>query len=183
MSDQMSEQHYGRTPAHPRGPAPPRPQADRRRSTACSPTPRSADGREPLSDQHRLDLLAGGGDGFAAVVASDDGRLTGYAQVSHGNCSSTVGLVVDPAHRGEQAALGTELMATALDVVRAAGGGPVHWWVFDPTFRDEELAGRLGLTVGRELLQMRRGLPTDLPYSVTHAAPSCPGRTRRRGSR
>src|SRR5687767_5888602 len=109
-----------------------------------------ADGREPLSDQHRLDLVAGGGDGFAAVVASDDGRPIGYAQVSHGNCSSTVGLVIDPAHRRERVALGTELMTQALDVVRGAGGGPVHWWVFDPTADDEEVARRLGLTVGRE---------------------------------
>ena len=84
----------------------------------------AADGREPLSDQHRVDLLAGGGDGFAAVVASDDGRPVGYAQVSHGNCSSTVGLVVDPAHRQERVALGTELMTQALDVVRGVRRRP-----------------------------------------------------------
>ena len=173
MSDQMSDEHYGRTvrTLEVRRHLDPGTIAAVDRLLADA---EGADGREPLSDQHRLDLLAGGGDGFAAVVASDDGRLIGYAQVSHGNCSSTVGLVVDPAHRGEQAALGTELMATALDVVRAAGGGPVHWWVFDPTSDDEELARRLGLTVGRELLQMRRGLPTDLPYSVT-TRPFVPG--------
>jgi mycothiol synthase len=133
-----------------------------------------ADGREPLSDQHRLDLAAGGGEGFAAVVASDDGRPIGYAQVSHGNCSSTVELVVDPAHRGEHASLGAELMTKALDVVRDAGGGPVHWWVFDAGADDDELARRFGLTIGRELLQMRRDLPTDLPYSVT-TRPFVPG--------
>ena len=133
-----------------------------------------ADGREPLSDQHRLDLAAGGGEGFAAVVASDDGRPIGYAQVSHGNCSSTVGLVVDPAHRGKRVSVGIELMSMALDVVRDAGGGPVHWWVFDPTSDDEEVASGLRLTVGRELLQMRRDLPTELPYSVT-TRPFVPG--------
>jgi mycothiol synthase len=133
-----------------------------------------ADGRESLSDQHRLDLVAGGGEGFAAVVASDDGRPIGYAQVSHGNCSSTVETVVDPAHREEQAALGTELMTKALDVIRAEGGGSVHWWVFDPTADDDELARRLGFTIGRDLLQMRRDLPTDLPYTVT-TRPFVPG--------
>ena len=65
-------------------------------------------------------------------------------------------------------------MAEALDVVRGAGGGPVHWWVFDPTADDDELARRLGLTLGRELLQMRRALPTDLPYTVT-TRPFVPG--------
>ena len=65
-------------------------------------------------------------------------------------------------------------MTQALDVVRGAGGGPVHWWVFDPTADDEEVARQLGLTVGRELLQMRRALPTDLPYSVT-TRPFVPG--------
>jgi mycothiol synthase len=134
----------------------------------------AADRREPLSDQHRLDLVAGGGEGFAAVVASDDGRPIGYAQVSHGNCSSTVELVVDPTHRDAQGALGTELMTEALEVVRRAGGGPVHWWVFDATADDGELARRLGLTIGRELLQMRRDLPTDLPYTVT-TRPFVPG--------
>ena len=129
-----------------------------------------ADGHEPLSDQHRLDLAGGGGTGFAAVVARDDGDPIGYAQVSHGNCASTVELVVAPAHRGELASLGADLVAAALDVVRDSGGGPVHWWVFDPTADHGELARRLGLTLGRELLQMRRRLPTDLPYDVTTRA-------------
>ena len=50
----------------------------------------------------------------------------------------------------------------------------MHWWVFDPTADDDELAGRLGLTLGRELLQMRRALPTDLPYTVA-TRPFVPG--------
>ena len=134
-----------------------------------------ADGHQPMSDQHRLDLAAGGGEGFAAVVASDDGRPIGYAQVSHGNCSSTVELVVDPVRSG-----GTDVPRSRRSWRRpstsSAGpaAGSVHWWVFDPSADDDELAGRLGLTLGRELLQMRRALPTDLPYTVT-TRPFVPG--------
>jgi mycothiol synthase len=136
-----------------------------------------ADGHAPLSDQHRLDLAAGGGDGFTAVVARDDldeAGVVGYAQVSHGNCSSTIDLVVDPARRDELTTIGGELVGAALDVVREAGGGAVHWWVFDPTPGHAELARRLGLAAGRELLQMRRQLPTGIAYDVS-TRPFVPG--------
>jgi mycothiol synthase len=123
------------------------------------------DGHEPLSDQHRIDLAGGGGDGFVAVIARDDGAPIAYAQVSHGNDSSTVELVVDPAH-GDLSVVGAELLATALDEVRRAGGGSVHWWVFEPTSEHDGLARQLGLKAGRDLLQMRRTLPTGLDYDV-----------------
>jgi mycothiol synthase len=131
------------------------------------------DGHEPLSDQHRIDLAAGGGDGFAAVVARDDGAPMGYAQVSHGNESSTVELVVDPA-QGDRSVVGAELLAAALEEVRRAGGGTVHWWVFQPTSEDDDLARQVGLEAGRELLQMRRPLPTGLEYDVV-TRPFVPG--------
>jgi mycothiol synthase len=127
------------------------------------------DGHEPLSDQHRIDLAGGGGDGFVAVIARDDAAPLGYAQVSHGNESSTIELVVDPA-QGELWVIGAELLATALDEVRRAGGGTVHWWVFEPTPEHDDLARQLGLEAGRELLQMRRALPTGLDYDVVTRA-------------
>jgi mycothiol synthase len=123
------------------------------------------EGHDPLSDQHRIDLAGGGGDGFAAVIARDDGAPIAYAQVSRGNDSSTVELVVDPAH-GDLSVVGAELLATALDEVRRAGGGSVHWWVFEPTSEHDDLARQLGLEAGRDLLQMRRTLPTGLDYDV-----------------
>jgi mycothiol synthase len=133
-----------------------------------------ADGHEPLSDQHRLDLAGGGGAGFAAVEAADDGETIGLAVVAQGNQSSTLELVIDPAHRGELVPLGAELIAAALDVVRREGGGPVHWWVFEPNAEHDELARRFGLTPGRELLQMRRPLPTGLPFDLA-TRPFVPG--------
>jgi mycothiol synthase len=133
-----------------------------------------ADGRSPLSDQLRLDLRAGGGEGFAAVTARDGDETVGLAAVSAGNDSSTVELVVDPARRDEALTIGTGLLAAALDVVRAAGGGRVNWWMFEPTDDDTELADRLGFTVGRELRQMRRPLPTGIAADVS-TRPFVPG--------
>jgi mycothiol synthase len=127
----------------------------------------AADGHEPLSDQQRLDLARGGGDGFAAVVARDEDKPVGLAVISQGNQSSTIELVIDPAQRADVASVGADLLAAALDAVRSDGGGEVHWWVFQPATEHEELATRFGLTVGRELLQMRRPLPTGLPFDVT----------------
>jgi mycothiol synthase len=133
-----------------------------------------ADGRSPLSDQLRLDLRAGGGDGFAAVTARDDDETIGLAVVSAGNHSSTVELVVDPTRRDARPTIGTGLLAAALDVVRSAGGGPVHWWTFEPTDDDAALADRLGFTIGRELRQMRRPLPTGMDADLT-TRPFVPG--------
>jgi mycothiol synthase len=126
-----------------------------------------ADGHEPLSDQQRLDLGRGRGDGFAAIVVSEDDTAVGLAVVSQGNQSSTIELVIDPTERAEFASVGAALLDAAVGVVRSDGGGQVHWWVFDPGIEHDELAGRFGLTVGRELLQMRRPLPTGLPFDVS----------------
>jgi mycothiol synthase len=129
-----------------------------------------AEGHEPLSDQHRLDLAAGGGAGFAAAVVGDDSETIGLAVVSQGNRSSTLELVIHPGHRAELGSVGADLIAAALDVVRSDGGGPVHWWVFDPNAEHDELARLFELTAGRELLQMRRPLPTGLAFDLATRA-------------
>ena len=126
-----------------------------------------ADGHAPLSDQQRLDLEAGGSGGFAAVVASEESTAVGLAVVSQGNQSSTIELVIDPARRAELASVGADLLRAAFDVVRSDGGGALNWWVFQPGAEHDELARQFGLTVGRELLQMRRPLPTGLPFDVS----------------
>jgi mycothiol synthase len=140
--------------------------ADRSAIGAVLAAAERADGHEPLSDQQRLDLARGGGGGFAAVVARDENEPVGLAVISQGNQSSTIELVIDPAQRADFTSVGAELLAAALDVVRSDGGGEVHWWVFQPGAEHDVLAGRFGLTVGRELLQMRRPLPTGLPFDV-----------------
>lgn len=127
-----------------------------------------ADGHRPLSDHLWLDLAQGGREGFAGLLAWEPGHEhpVAYAQLSRGNSSWALELVVHPHHRYEMHAIGPELLQTALDVVGETGGGSVHWWVFEPTRAHVDLAASLGLRQGRRLLQMRRPLPlgdsTDL---------------------
>jgi len=120
-----------------------------------------ADGHRPLSDHLWLDLVDGGREGFAGLVAWEPGHEhpVAYAQVSKGHDSYSIELVVHPHHRYEMGAIGPELMQATLDVVADSGGGHVHWWVFEPTISHDELATRLGLRPGRTLHQMRRSLP------------------------
>lgn len=131
-----------------------------------------ADGHRPLSDHLWLDLVDGGREGFAAFVAWEPGHPhpVAYAQISRGNDSFSVELVIHPHHRYEMHLIGPELMRAALDEVAAHGGGHVHWWVFEPTIAHEELAAAFGLSAGRTLHQMRRSLPLS-SNDAAHAVP------------
>ena len=122
-----------------------------------------ADGHRPLDDHAWLDLVEGGRPGFAGLVAWEPGHdhPVAYAQVSRGNNSWGLELVVDPHHRYEMATIGPELLGAAVGVVSEEGGGHVHWWVFEPTTAHDDLARAVGLTPGRVLYQMRRPLPLD----------------------
>jgi mycothiol synthase len=70
--------------------------------------------------------------------------------------------VIDPHHReAEGRAIGCDLLGSAIEVVRAEGGGHVHLWVPKPTPLHDEIAAASGLHRGRELLQLRRPLPVE----------------------
>ena len=122
-----------------------------------------ADGHRPLADHAWLDLVEGGRPGFAGLVAWEPGHPhpVAYAQVSRGNNSWGLELVVDPHHRYEMATIGPELLDAAVGVIAEEGGGHVHWWVFEPTTAHEALARSAGLAPGRMLHQMRRPLPAE----------------------
>ena len=122
-----------------------------------------ADGHRPLADHAWLDLVEGGRPGFAGLVAWEPGHPhpVAYAQVSRGNNSWGLELVVDPHHRYEMATIGPELLDAAVGVISEEGGGHVHWWVFEPTTAHEALARSAGLAPGRMLHQMRRPLPAE----------------------
>jgi mycothiol synthase len=127
-----------------------------------------ADDHQAIGDHAWLDLVQGGRAGFAGLVAWEPGHHhpVAYAQVSRGNDSWALELVIDPHHRYEMATIGPELLAAALGVVAGEGGGHVHWWVFEPTAAHDELAARVGLRPGRLLSQLRRPLPVGEPFEL-----------------
>jgi mycothiol synthase len=57
-------------------------------------------------------------------------------------------------------------LAGALAAVAADGGGPVQWWVTEPTAVTVDAAARHGLEAGRDLLQLRVALPADAPKPI-----------------
>jgi mycothiol synthase len=127
-----------------------------------------ADGHRPMSDHLWLDLAHGGRQGFAGLLAREPGHNhpVGYAQVSRGNDSWALELVVHPHHRYEMAEIGPELLRAALDVIAHEGGGRVSWWVFEPTVVHQRLATGVGLHPSRTLFQMRRPLPLDVESTL-----------------
>jgi mycothiol synthase len=136
-----------------------------------------ADGHQALADHQWLDLVQGGRSGFAGLVAWEPGHPhpVAYAQVSRGNDSWGLELVVDPHHRYEMGVIGPEMLSAAVEVVRSEGGGGVHWWVSEATSIHHRLAAEIGLHPTRLLHQMRRPLPTGIDVAVA-TRPFVPGR-------
>lgn len=120
-----------------------------------------ADGARPLNDHLWLDLREGGRQGFAGIIASDDAHshIVAYCQVSRGNESWSLDLIVHPHNRYDTLEIAPDLLREALDIVASEGGGHVHWWVFEPNNLHRQLAASVDLRPGRRLLQMRRPLP------------------------
>jgi mycothiol synthase len=132
----------------------------------------AADGRFPLSDHMRIELADG--HDVVSVVAHSEDRLVGYAQLASLPATRTVELVIAEDHRGDSR-VRSSLLAAALEVVAAAGGGPLQWWAFDASDVDRDAARAAGLAPTRTLLQLRRPLPTGLAVEVD-TRPFVPGR-------
>jgi mycothiol synthase len=140
------------------------------------------DGHAPLDEHQWLDLVHGGRHGFAGLVAWEPGHdhPVGYAQVTR-EVSAThpatwaLEVVVDPHHRQPDLGIARTLLDAALGIVAEAGGGHVHLWVPKPTAGHDRLAASVGLRRGRELRQLRRPLPVDLPWDLV-VRPFVPGR-------
>jgi mycothiol synthase len=126
------------------------------------------DGHAAMGEHQWLDLVQGGREGFAGLVAWEPGHghPVGYAQITRGTESWALEYVVDPHHRHDGSPIGHDLVRAALDVVRSEGGGHVHMWVNRPTPDDDAMAESNGLHRGRDLYQMRRPLPVDEPWSL-----------------
>lgn len=135
------------------------------------------DGRRPLSDHLWIDLQQGGRPGFTGLLAWQSGHddAVAYCQVSRGNDSWSLDLIVHPLHRFEMTTIGLKLLTEAIRIVADEGGGHVHWWVFEPTEIHARLAKSINFLPGRSMQQMQVALPlateiiTSVPMITTQA--------------
>jgi mycothiol synthase len=123
----------------------------------------AADAHAALDEHAWVDLVQGGREGFAGLVAWEDGHdhPVGYAQVSRGEASWALEFVVDPHHRIPGNTIGLDLVRAAAQVIADEGGGHVHMWVNQPRPEHNRIAAAIGLSPGRVLYQMRRPLPVE----------------------
>lgn len=122
-----------------------------------------SDGQQAVSEQGRLQLRGGARDGVRHLLLGLGGELVGYAQLEDTDPieAPAAELVVHPAHRGRGhgRALGTALLAES--------GRRLRIWAHGGHSAARHLAQVLGLTLFRELRQMRRSLgDLDLPEPV-----------------
>ncbi|MEU2059473.1 mycothiol synthase [Streptomyces sp. NPDC013455] len=123
----------------------------------------AVDGQQPVSEQGRLQLRGGTREGVSHLLLTVDGELVGYAQLEDTDPveAPAAELVVHPAHRGHGhgRALGSALLA--------ASGKRLRVWAHGGHPAARHLAQVLGLTLFRELRQMRRPLTgLELPEPV-----------------
>ncbi|WP_306191358.1 MULTISPECIES: mycothiol synthase [unclassified Streptomyces] len=121
------------------------------------------DGQQAVSEQGRLQLRGGAREGVSHLLLSVDGELVGYAQLEDTDPveAPAAELVVHPAYRGHGhgRALGSALLA--------ASGKRLRVWAHGGHSAARHLSQVLGLTLFRELRQMRRPLAgLDLPEPV-----------------
>jgi mycothiol synthase len=112
------------------------------------------DGQQAVSEQGRLQLRGGEREGVSHLLLTVDSELVGYAQLEDTDPveAPAAELVVHPAHRGHGhgRALGSALLA--------ASGKRLRVWAHGGHSAARHLAQVLGLTLFRELRQMRRSL-------------------------
>ncbi|MEU5954802.1 mycothiol synthase [Streptomyces sp. NPDC047525] len=122
-----------------------------------------SDGQQAVSEQGRLQLRGGARTGVRHLLLGVGDELVGYAQLEDTDPieAPAAELVVHPAHRGRGhgRALGTALLAES--------GRRLRIWAHGGHSAARHLAQVLGLTLFRELRQMRRSLgDLDLPDPV-----------------
>ena len=128
-----------------------------------------SDGQQAVSEQGRLQLRGGARVGVRHLLLTVRGRLVGYAQLEDTDPveAPAAELVVHPGYRGQGhgRALGSALLAES--------GKRLRVWAHGGHSAARHLAQVLGLTLFRELRQMRRSLagfqPPEpvLPEGVT----------------
>ena len=122
-------------------------------------------GSRPLSDHLWLDLKDGGGPDLIVVSAADPGGTIALAQVSRANEGCVLEIVVDPSV-SDAAAVHDDVLETAIDAFRAAGGGHLTWWTDVAGEEARQVAEQAGLALERSLYEMRVALPLAARASV-----------------
>ncbi|MEU6660370.1 mycothiol synthase [Streptomyces sp. NPDC046821] len=123
-----------------------------------------ADGQQAVSEQGRLQLRGGPREGVRHLLLTVGGELVGYGQLEDTDPieAPAAELVVHPDHRGHGhgRALGSALLA--------ASGKRLRVWAHGGHAAARHLSQVLGLTLFRELRQMRRPLAEgpELPEPV-----------------
>ena len=126
----------------------------------------SFDKHKALGDHAWLDLVHGGRRsvyGFTARRKSGS-QLVGYAQVSVGNETWALELVVHPLYRSLEAGVVSALLTRSTREIAAKGGGHVHVWLSTRDYDAIEALKLAGFTRGRTLIQMRRHLPLEAEF-------------------
>ncbi len=136
-----------------------------------------ADGHRPIDEHRWVDAAHGGRSEFAGLVLRERGHdhLVAYAQVTRGQRSWAIDLVIDPHHRYDAMIIAPRLLGAGVDLIAAEGGGHVHYWVYEPTDAHRRIASLVGLDAGRDLLQLRVPLPPAEETDVV-TRPFVPGR-------
>lgn len=119
----------------------------------------AADGVAPVSEQAVLSLTTDAA-AWHRVAVGADGTAVGYANLvpAHGEHPAMAEVAVAPQARGH--GTGSTLVAAALE----AGGRGARVWAHGNLASAQAVSTRLGLTVARELWQMRRPLANpELP--------------------
>jgi mycothiol synthase len=123
--------------------------------------------RPALSDQSRLALQHPGPDGPLVVTRRDsNGRIEGFAELSPASVGWTLDVVVGEQFIGEE-----RIEQLVTEAVGQLAGSidtdtEVTWWRDGSPSADARLEQRLGFEMRRELLQMRRELPTGMPVTI-----------------
>jgi mycothiol synthase len=115
-------------------------------------------GSRPLSDHLWLDLKEGAAPGLIVASAADPSGTIALAQVSRANDGSVLEVVVDPS-LADVADVHDDVLETAVDAFRDAGGGHLTWWTDLDDERVRGVAELAGLTLARSLHEMRVDLP------------------------
>ncbi len=121
------------------------------------------DHHQALDDHTWLDLVHGGRKGILGFTAhaSRDNQLIGYAQISAGNETWALEVIVHPFFRRNEDGVTKALIDIAVDSIATKGGGHVHAWL---ARGGDEIADAFkisGFTRGRSIVHMRRELPLD----------------------